>query len=90
LISFCGFVSAAGGLLVAAFYLVLYLSHRILFPGYASTIIAILVLGGIQLLALGVMGEYLGRLHINVNRKPQYVERQVLTSAPTSPRSSDG
>jgi undecaprenyl-phosphate 4-deoxy-4-formamido-L-arabinose transferase len=47
-------------------------------PGYASTIIAILTLGGVQLLALGMIGEYLGRLHLNMNRKPQYVERQVL------------
>ena len=51
-------------------------------PGYASTIIAILVLGGIQLLALGIMGEYLGRLHMNVNRKPQYSIRHVLASDP--------
>jgi len=90
LISICGLASAVGGLLVAAFYLVLSLSHRILWPGYASTIIAILVLGGIQLLALGVMGEYLGRLHINVNRKPQYVERQVIGSAPVPAQSPCG
>jgi glycosyltransferase involved in cell wall biosynthesis len=79
-ISLCGMTSAVGGLLLAAYYLVLYLSYRITWPGYASTIIAVLVLGGTQLLALGVMGEYLGRLHINVNRKPQFVERQVLAS----------
>jgi glycosyltransferase involved in cell wall biosynthesis len=78
LISLCGFASAASGLLLALVYLFLSLSNRISWPGYASTIITILVLGGIQLLALGVMGEYLGRLHINVNRKPQYVERQVV------------
>jgi hypothetical protein len=77
-------------LLVAAYYLVMFLLHRILFPGYASTIIAILVLGGIQLLALGITGEYLGRLHINVNRKPQYVERQILETKPIPARSPDG
>ena len=37
-----------------------------------------LVLGGCQLLALGIMGEYIGRLHHNVNRKPQYVERHIF------------
>ena len=46
-------------------------------PGFASTIIAVLILGGTQLLALGVIGEYLGRLHLNVNRKPQYVIRHL-------------
>jgi undecaprenyl-phosphate 4-deoxy-4-formamido-L-arabinose transferase len=63
---------------VAFYYLIQYLMHRIVVPGYASIIIAVLVLGGVQLLALGVMGEYLGRLHLNVNRKPQYVERHVV------------
>lgn len=48
-------------------------------PGYASTIIAVMFLGGVQLLALGVMGEYIGRLHLNVNRKPQYTIRNVVT-----------
>jgi undecaprenyl-phosphate 4-deoxy-4-formamido-L-arabinose transferase len=90
LISFCGLASAIGGLLVAAIYLLLFLLHRILVPGYASTIIAIMVFGGIQLLALGIMGEYLGRLHINVNRMPQYVEREVLESASAPGRSPDG
>jgi len=79
-----GFLTAVLGLVGAVVYLTLYLLHEITVPGYASTIIAILVLGGVQLMSLGVMGEYLGRLHLNVNRKPQYVERNVL--APESPR----
>ena len=54
-------------------------------PGYASTIVAVLVLGGLQLLALGVMGEYLGRLHLNVNRKPQYTVRNVVRNDRTVP-----
>jgi hypothetical protein len=40
--------------------------------------VAVLVVGGTQLLALGIIGEYLGRLHLNVNRKPQYTVRTVL------------
>src|SRR5262249_38328739 len=77
-VSLLGVLAASSGFLVAFFYLVLFLFQRIVVPGYASIIIAILVLGGIQLLALGIMGEYLGRLHLNVNRKPQYTVRQVL------------
>jgi undecaprenyl-phosphate 4-deoxy-4-formamido-L-arabinose transferase len=80
MVSLVGLLTALLGLLGALFYLVLYLLKVIEVPGYASTIIAILVLGGVQLLALGIMGEYLGRLHLNVNRKPQYVERTVLDS----------
>jgi undecaprenyl-phosphate 4-deoxy-4-formamido-L-arabinose transferase len=77
----CGFLSAAGGLGLAAFYLIQYMLSNIVVPGYASTIIAVLVLGGVQLLSLGIIGEYLGRLHLNVNRKPQYVVRHVVSDA---------
>jgi undecaprenyl-phosphate 4-deoxy-4-formamido-L-arabinose transferase len=77
-ISVCGLLSAGLGLLTSAYYLIQYLLARIELPGYASLITAILVLGGLQLTALGIMAEYLGRLHLNVNRKPQYVERQVV------------
>jgi polyisoprenyl-phosphate glycosyltransferase len=88
IVSACGFFAAAGGLLVSFYYLVQYLLSNVVVPGYASTIIAILVLGGIQLMALGVLGEYLGRLHLNVNRKPQYTVRNVQDGH--SPAKEDG
>lgn len=78
-VSGCGLAAAGSGFLACIYYLVQYLVHNITVPGYASTIIAVLVLGGMQLLALGILGEYVGRMHLNVNRKPQYVERCVLT-----------
>jgi undecaprenyl-phosphate 4-deoxy-4-formamido-L-arabinose transferase len=76
-VSGLGFITAASGFFVGIYYLAQYLTASIEVPGFASTIIAILVLGGAQLLALGVIGEYLGRLHLNVNRKPQYVIRHL-------------
>ena len=79
-VSTVGFLTAAAGFLVGLYYLVQYLLTNIVVPGFASTIIAILIIGGVQLLALGIMGEYLGRLHLNVNRKPQYVVRRVCGS----------
>jgi glycosyltransferase involved in cell wall biosynthesis len=78
LVTALGLLLAGGGFAVGILYLVLFLQGKILVPGYASTITAILVLGGAQLIALGIFGEYLGRLHMNVNRKPQYAERQIL------------
>jgi len=77
-VSALGFITAASGFLVGVYYLFQYLATSIVVPGFASTIIAILMLGGAQLLALGVIGEYLGRLHLNVNRKPQYVIRHLF------------
>ncbi len=77
-VTFVGLLLALAGLVTGALFLVLYFRGAILVPGFASTITAILVLGGAQLIALGIFGEYLGRLHLNVNRKPQYSEREVL------------
>ena len=78
LVSALGSLAAIAGFLGALVYLGLYLFKNITVPGYASIIISILVMGGAQLLALGIQGEYLGRLHLNVNRKPQYTVRQVI------------
>lgn len=80
-VSGLGLVTACSGFLLGLYYLAQFLVSNILVPGYASTIIAILILGGMQLLALGIIGEYLGRLHLNVNRKPQYVVRHRKAGA---------
>ena len=49
-------------------------------PGWASLSVAVMLLSGMQLLILGLLGEYLGRLYLTVNRKPQTVVREVLRS----------
>lgn len=73
-----GLALAGMGFAVGLWYLVAFFRHKIGIPGYASIITAILILGGAQLVALGIIGEYLGRLHLNVNRKPQYAVRTRL------------
>jgi len=77
-VTLVGLLLAGAGFVTGMLFLVLYFRGEILVPGFASTITAILVLGGAQLIALGIFGEYLGRLHLNVNRKPQYAERERL------------
>ena len=46
--------------------------------GWASLMVAVLVLAGVQLVLIGVIGEYLGRMFLAVNRKPQYRVREVF------------
>ncbi len=54
-------------------------------PGWASLMAALLLVGGVQLSMLGVIGEYLGRLFLTVNGKPQFVVRDVTRNTAAGP-----
>lgn len=55
--------------------------------GYTSTIVSILFLGGIQLIATGILGEYLGRVYDEVKRRPLFQIRRIhRTEIPDGPR----
>ncbi len=74
--TFIGGFSAVVGLLYGLFVII----RRLLFPdeavlGYAATMSAIVFFGGMILLTLGLIGEYIGRMYISMNNSPQYVIR---------------
>lgn len=46
-------------------------------PGYASLMIVVLMMGGINIVATGILGEYLGRVHIEVRNRPLYIVREA-------------
>ncbi|MBA7710757.1 hypothetical protein ES703_119703 [subsurface metagenome] len=45
-------------------------------PGWTSTIMAIVLVGGVQLIILGIIGEYLGRMFIESKKRPHYIIRE--------------
>jgi len=61
-------------------YLLIIIIKKIIYPGipvgWTSIMAAIIFLGGIQLLSIGLLGEYIGRLFLSINKKPQYVIKE--------------
>ena len=49
--------------------------------GWSSLIISVLLMGGFQLMALGAIGEYVGRILLNVNHRPQFVIGRTANAA---------
>jgi glycosyltransferase involved in cell wall biosynthesis len=74
---YVGVVIAAVAVLYALFIVTRVLIFGIDTPGYASLLIAVLLMGAIQLLSLGIIGEYLGRLFLEVKGRPIYVVESV-------------
>ncbi len=76
--SYLGGFVALGALGYAIFIVIRTLTSGIAVPGYASMMVAVLFLGGLQLLSLGVLGEYVGRILIETKGRPLYVIRETI------------
>ena len=71
-----GWIMALGGFGIGIKAVIEYLFTRNTVPGWASTIVAVVFVGGIQLIMLGIIGEYVGRLFIQAKHRPHYIVRE--------------
>lgn len=75
--TFFGFVSASIAILAIPPVAYLRVTGSQAFFGQATTLIAVLFLGGVQLISLGVLGEYIGRLYDEAKGRPLYIVREA-------------
>jgi len=75
--TYIGSLMSLAAFAYAAFIFAVALIGGIDTPGYASTVILILLFGGLNLFAIGILGEYVGRIYAEVRERPLYVVRSV-------------
>lgn len=90
--SYLGLLIAGLSFLYAAAIVVKTVFFGVEVPGYASTLTTVLFLGGIQLVGLGVIGEYLGRIYVEVKQRPIYLvnRRYGFDAAEAAPQRERG
>lgn len=76
--SLLGFIAAILGFLLGVITVIRKLVNPMIAAGYTSTIAIILLIGGMLMLVLGMIGEYIGRIYISINNFPQYVIRDRI------------
>jgi len=78
LASYFGFVISVACLGYATYVVAAKLIYGYDLPGWASLIVAVLFLGGVQLVAVGILGEYIGRLYEEAKQRPLYIVDRAL------------
>jgi undecaprenyl-phosphate 4-deoxy-4-formamido-L-arabinose transferase len=77
-----GLASAGFGLALAVYFAIEKIMRPDLPAGWASMIVSLFIMAGIQLFSLGMIGEYLGRLFLKDNGRPQFVIRETVNCPP--------
>jgi dolichol-phosphate mannosyltransferase len=74
--TYIGFISAGISIIAIPFVIFERLTGSQAFVGQATTLIAVLFLGGVQLISLGILGEYVGRIYDESKGRPLYIVRE--------------
>lgn len=77
LATYLGFISAGLSIIAIPVVIILRIIGQHAFIGQATTLIAVLFLGGVQLISLGILGEYIGRLYDEAKGRPLYIVREA-------------
>src|SRR5512134_2367107 len=75
--TFFGFASAGIAIIAIPVVIALRLAGSHFFEGQTTTLISVLFLGGVQLISLGILGEYVGRLYDEAKGRPLYIVREA-------------
>jgi len=75
--TYLGAAGAVGSLAYALFIMVRTIVAGSSVPGYASTFVAVLFFGSVQLMSIGLLGEYIGRIYLETKQRPTYLIRKV-------------
>jgi glycosyltransferase involved in cell wall biosynthesis len=68
-----GFIISLTSLIYAVYFLTKTLIFGADLPGFPSIIVAVMFLGGVQLLSIGILGEYIARIFTEVKQRPKYL-----------------
>ncbi|MDR2648030.1 MAG: glycosyltransferase family 2 protein [Oscillospiraceae bacterium] len=79
--AFAGVAAALGSLVYMLVIIIQKICFGIAVPGYATLVVLILLLGGIQLFGMGILGEYLAKTYVESKRRPIYLAREILDSS---------
>ena len=75
--TFFGFISAGVAIVAIPIVAILRMTGSHFFEGQTTTLISVLFLGGVQLISLGILGEYIGRLYDEAKGRPLYIVREA-------------
>lgn len=76
--TYIGFFSSSMGFVLAIYFLVKFLLGLEPLTGWTSLIMVILILGGLILLALGIIGKYIGQMYLTINNSPKYIVKETV------------
>jgi glycosyltransferase involved in cell wall biosynthesis len=82
--TYLGFFCAAIAAIAIPFVIILRLTGSGAFFGQATTLISVLFLGGVQLICVGILGEYIGRIYDEVKGRPLYIKREEKSPPPSA------